>query len=262
MRRASLVPRGLPAVSSTPAQQDEDAAEWDEAEVATAPRRASWSPRRATPRPPAHGGQALPKMLKVPSDAHVLGMSIIGRGVSAFGGEVATVHFNATSLPLLSALKFVGRWALEERNPWLHHRFGNRETGVRRLRISSRKPLQQLIRRYIEKVDFAAGPKLLRSRPIVFAFFSCPEAEIEDDIRSQFQRSTGDGPQQRFNETMPSLMFWLLSILTEKTYVPFIRCQSQGRLLTLKLLRKRGFSRARKSNHQMESRHTYSSWSW
>jgi hypothetical protein len=30
-------------------------------------------------------------------------------------------------------------------------------------------------------------------------------------------------------------------------------------LLTLKLLRKRGFSRARKPNHQMESRHTYSS---
>ena len=32
------------------------------------------------------------------------------------------------ALPLLSALKFVGRWALEERNPWLHHRFGNIET--------------------------------------------------------------------------------------------------------------------------------------
>jgi hypothetical protein len=31
-------------------------------------------------------------------------------------------------------------------------------------------------------------------------------------------------------------------------------------LLTLKLLRKRGFSRARKSNHQMERRHTSSSY--
>jgi hypothetical protein len=108
-------------------------------------------------------------------------------------------------------------------------------------------------------VYFAAGSKLLRSRSIVFAFLSRPEAEIEDDIRSQFKRSTGDGPKQRFNETMPSIMFWLLSILTEETYVPFIRCQSKGRLLTLKLPRKRGFSRARQPNHQMESRHTYSS---
>jgi hypothetical protein len=99
--------------------------------------------------------------------------------------QVATVNFNATSLPLLSALKFVGRWALEEHNPWLHHRFGNRETCLRRLRISYRKPMHQLIRRYIEKVYFAAGPKLLRSRPIVFAFLLCPEAEIEDYIRSR-----------------------------------------------------------------------------
>src|SRR5260221_2894109 len=56
---------------------------------------------------------------------------------------------------------------------------------------------------------------------------------------------------------MPSIMFWLLSILTEETDVPFIGCQSKGQLLTLKFLRKRGFSRARKSNHQMESRHIY-----
>jgi hypothetical protein len=160
-------------------------------------------------------------------------------------------------LPLFSAFKFVGRWALEERNPWRHHRFGNRETGLRRQRISERKPLQQLIRRHIEKVDFAAGPKLLRASPIVFAFLSRPEAEIEDDIRAQFERSTGDGPQQRFNETMPSIMFWLLSILTEETNVPFIRCQSKGRLLTLKRLRKGGFPRARKPNHQMERRHIY-----
>ncbi len=113
--------------------------------------------------------------------------------------QLATVNFNATSLPLLPAFKFIGRGALEERNPWLHHRFGNRETCLRRLRISYRKPMHQLIRRYIEKVHFAAGPKLLRSRPIVFAFLSCPEAEIEDDIRSQFKRSTGDGPKHRFN---------------------------------------------------------------
>ena len=122
--------------------------------------------------------------------------------------------------------------------------------------------MHQLIRRYIEKMYLAAGAKPLRSRPIVFAFLLCPEAEIEDDIRFQFKRSACDVPKHRFNETMPGIMFWLLNILTEKTYVPFIRCQSKGRLLTLKLLRKRGFSRARKSDHQMESRHTYYSWSW
>jgi hypothetical protein len=175
---------------------------------------------------------------------------------------VATVDVNASPLPLLSALQFVGRWALEERHPGLHHRFGNRETDWRRLRISDRKPMHQLICRYIEKVYFAAGPKLLRSRPIVFAFLSCPEAEIEDDIRSQFKRSACDGPQHRFNETMPSIMFWLLGILTEEPYVPFIGCQPKGRLLMLKPLRQRGFSRAGKPHHQMERRHSYYSWSW
>ncbi len=163
---------------------------------------------------------------------------------------------------LLSSLKFVGRWAFEGRNPWPHHRFGNRETGWRWLRISERKPLHQLLRRDIEKVYFTAGPKLLRASPVVFAFLSCPEAKVEDDIRSQFQRSPCDGPQHRFNETMPSIMRWLLSILTEEPYVPFIGGQPNGRLLTLKRLRNRGFSRARKSNHQMESCHTYSSLRW
>ncbi len=133
---------------------------------------------------------------------------------------------------------------------------------LRRLRISDRQPTHQLIRRDIEKVYFAAGPKLLRSRPIVFAFRLRPEAEIEDDIRSQFKRPACDVPKHRFNETVPSIMFWLLSILTEKPYVPFIGCQAKGRLLMLKLLRKRGFARARKSNHQMEGRHSYYSWSW
>jgi len=104
---------------------------------------------------------------------------------------------------------------------------------LRRLRIPYRKPMHQLIRRYIEKVYFAAGSKLLRSRPIVFAFLSRPEAEIEDDIRSQFKRSTCHVPKHRFNETMPSIMFWLLRILTEETDVPFIGCQSKGGLLTL-----------------------------
>lgn len=110
------------------------------------------------------------------------------------------------------------------------------------LRISDCKPLHQLIRREIEKVDFAAGPKLFGTRPIVFAFLACPEAEIEDDIRSQLQRPTCDVPEHRFNLTMPGIMFWFLSILTEETDVPFIGCQSKGRLLTLKLLRQRGFS--------------------
>ncbi len=61
---------------------------------------------------------------------------------------------------------------------------------------------------------------------------------------------------------MPSIMFWLLSILTKETYVPIIGCQSKSRLLMLKIPRKRSFSRARKPNHQMESRHTYFSLDW
>jgi hypothetical protein len=108
---------------------------------------------------------------------------------------------------------------------------------------------------------FAAGPKLLRPSQMVFAFLVCPEAEIQDDIRSQFKRSTGDGLKHCFNKSMPSSMVWLRSMLTEKTYVPFIRCQSKGRLLTLKLPRTRDFSRARKPNLQVQSRHTYCSWS-
>ena len=127
---------------------------------------------------------------------------------------------------------------------------------LRSLQIPYCKPTHQLIRADIEKVDFAAGPKLLRARPIVFALLSRPEAEIEDDIRTQFKRSTCDVPQHRFNETMAGIMFWLLSILTEETDVPFIGGQSKGGLLTLQLLCKRGFSRARKSNHQVERRHT------
>lgn len=91
-------------------------------------------------------------------------------------------------------------------------------------------------------MHFAARSKLLRARPIVFAFLSCPEAEIEDDIRSQFKRSACNVPEHRFYERMPSIMFWILGILTEKTYVPFIGCQPKCRLLTLKLPRKRGFS--------------------
>jgi hypothetical protein len=33
------------------------------------------------------GGQARPKMLTIPIDAHVLGMSIFGRGLITLGGE-------------------------------------------------------------------------------------------------------------------------------------------------------------------------------
>jgi hypothetical protein len=124
--------------------------------------------------------------------------------------------------PLFSALKFVGRWSLKDCHPWLHHLFGNMKTCLRRLRISYRKPLQQLIHRHIEEVDFTTGPQLLRSSPIVFAFFACPEAEIEDDIRSQFKGPTGYRPQQGLNESMPGIMLRSLSILTEEPDMPFI----------------------------------------
>ena len=54
-------------------------------------------------------------------------------------------------------------------------------------------------------------------------------------------------------------MVWMFSILAEEPHAPFIGCQSQGRVLMLKLLGQRRFSRARQSHHQMESRHTYHS---
>ena len=174
--------------------------------------------------------------------------------------EIVDKRRSSHPISLFSAFKFVGRWSLEECNPWLHLFFGDVETCLRRLRISYRKSVHQLIRRHIEKMYFTTGPKLLRSRPIVFTFLSCPKAEIEYDTRSQFKCSTCYVPKHGFNEVVPGVMFWLLSILTEKRYLPFVWCQSKGRFLTLKLLRKRGFPRTRKSNHQMESRHPYYSW--
>ncbi len=140
-------------------------------------------------------------------------LNITGCSRTVRSSQVATGHFSVISLPLLSPLKFVGRWALKEHNPWLHHRFRNIETCLRRLRISYHKPVHQLICRHIKKVDFTAGPKLLRARPIVFAFLSRPKTEIEDDVRSQFKRSTGDLPKHHLNETVSGIMFRLLSIL-------------------------------------------------
>jgi hypothetical protein len=99
---------------------------------------------------------------------------------------------------LVTAATSLGMYALQQ-GALRDHRFGNIETCLRRLRISYRKPMHQLIRRCIEKVYFAAGPKLLRSRPIVFEFLLCPEAETEDYTRSQFKRSTCDVPKHRFN---------------------------------------------------------------
>jgi hypothetical protein len=42
---------------------------------------------------------------------------------------------------------------------------------------------------------FTTGPKLLRSQPEIFAFLSCPEAKIEDHIRSLYKCPTCYVPQ-------------------------------------------------------------------
>ena len=65
---------------------------------------------------------------------------------------------------LFSALKFVGRWFLEERNPWLHHIFGNVETCLQNLRIPYCKPSHQFIFRHIQEVHFTTSSQLLRSQ--------------------------------------------------------------------------------------------------
>ena len=101
---------------------------------------------------------------------------------------------------LFSALKFVGCWSLEERNPRFHRLFGNMETLLRILRIPYRKPSHQLLLRHIEKMHFTTRPKLLGSQPEIFAFLSCPEAEIEDFICSQYKRSTCYLPKQGLDQ--------------------------------------------------------------
>lgn len=88
---------------------------------------------------------------------------------------------------------------------------------------------------------FTAGSKAFRPQPVIFAFFSRPKAKIEDDIRSQLQRSAGDIPKHSFNETMSGIMFRLLRILTKKTDLPLIGRQPKRRAFLFKLLGKRCF---------------------
>jgi hypothetical protein len=84
---------------------------------------AKWPPRTR-----AEGGQVEPVLG---------GVAVISTCFSEWDGFLQT--------PLFSALKFVGCWFLEERNPWLHHVFGNVETCLRKLRIPYRKPPHQFI---------------------------------------------------------------------------------------------------------------------
>ena len=104
-------------------------------------------------------------------------------------------RFGFLQFSLFSALKFVGCWSLEERNPRFHRLFGNMETLLRILRIPYRKLSHQLLLRHIEKMHFTTRPKPLGSQPEIFAFLSCPEAKIEDHIRSQYKCSTCYVPQ-------------------------------------------------------------------
>jgi hypothetical protein len=40
-------------------------------------------------------------------------------------------------------------------------------------------------------MDFTADAKAFRPQPVIFAFFSCPKAEIEDDIRLEIKERRG-----------------------------------------------------------------------
>ena len=88
---------------------------------------------------------------------------------------------------------------------------------------------------------FTAGAKAFRPQSVIFTFFSCPKAEIEDDIRSQFQRSAGDMPKHSLDQTMSGIMVWLIRILTKKSNLPLIGCQSKGGPFLFKRLCKRCF---------------------
>lgn len=74
---------------------------------------------------------------------------------------------------------------------------------------------------------FTAGSKAFRPQTIIFAFFSCPKAKIENDIRFQFQRSACDIPKHRLDKTMSGIMFWFFRILAKKTNLPLIGRQSK-----------------------------------
>ena len=104
--------------------------------------------------------------------------------------------------------------------------------------VKQRVPVtEKLIAKYgCGPVHFSGRDEALYERHLLFDSGVDVAAATARDRFEALARSVRDVLSQR----------WLL---TEKTYVPFIGCQSKGRLLTLKLLRKRGFSRARKSNH-------------
>ena len=88
---------------------------------------------------------------------------------------------------------------------------------------------------HIKIVYFATSPKLLRTQPIIFAFFA-PKNRNQDNIRSQFQRPTSYIPEYDLDQAMPSIVFWFFCILTKEAYVPLIRCQSKRQLFMFKLL--------------------------
>jgi hypothetical protein len=58
-------------------------------------------------------------------------------------------------------------------------------------------------------MSLTAGSKLFRSRSEIFAFFSRPEAEIEDNVHPQFKGSAGNIPEHGLDEAVSDVVFWL-----------------------------------------------------
>ena len=90
-------------------------------------------------------------------------------------------------------------------------------------------------------MDLAAGAEAFGPQPVVLAFFSRPKAEIENDVRSQFQRPAGDAPEQILDGGMPGLVFRLIRILPEAANLPSVGGQTSGWRLVLDVLCRRRF---------------------
>lgn len=73
----------------------------------------------------------------------------------------------------------------------------------------------------------AAGAKAFGPQPVILSLFSRPKPKIENDVRSQFQRSAGNTPKQILDGTVSGIVFCFVRILTEETNLPLVRCQTK-----------------------------------
>lgn len=98
--------------------------------------------------------------------------------------------------------------------------------------------------------------------PEFIPFLSGPAAEIKDHIDAQLQDLCRGVPHQFFNLRVTFVMNGITAvvfeIIAEHGAVPFVLCEPQSVKFVFQPDGFRYFSAARKSHHQMQSRHVYS----